>query len=238
MTTVEWCEKAREARLVPPAAAAGAAPATAPASVSSASRLFCGCCSSRGGGGGKGVGAGGAPPAPPQQHSLEVQSVVADGRIVTTTIPLPPPAAYDGGGPASASASASAPPFDPLSPTAVDLLSISEHEFATLPEGRLLPLLRAQLYAASPYSGGGGGGAWSNVTAVLGSNPLFWALPVSWSVRPRPPYAFAPHFVELRRRVMLRERWRRQDALAEVIDERYEAALKRRADAARTLVPV
>jgi hypothetical protein len=63
-----------------------------------------------------------------------------------------------------------------------------------MPEARFASILRANLYARSPFDIG----IYKNFCMVLGDNPLSWFIPVSWGVRQRPPYTFSHVFTALK----------------------------------------
>ena len=185
LTTIEWCEKVR-----PAAAAPGGPHQRQPM------------------------------PQPPSPHTpaaapeelplpqllLQLQESVSTGTLRTAAVPA--------GGVAGTSSAAAGdaptpiPRVDLLADSPLDLLAIADDDFAALPEPRFSALMRAQLYAASPYDGG----VFANMCAVLGDSAIFWLLPSRWGVRQRPPYAISPRFAAFRRRVALRETWRAENA--------------------------
>jgi len=179
LTTIEWCEKSSHARK----AAASAAAA------------------------GPSQGSGKRSPAQPASRwqppaGLHLEEYTSGGQVSKRQIDGQPGngGSFDGSGFGPGAGGA----FDPLGDGPVDLLALSDSDFATLPEQRFVPLLRAQLYAASPFDVG----AARNFAAVLGGNLFFWLLPVSWGVPERPPYAVSLRFAEFRRRVCVRDAWR------------------------------
>jgi hypothetical protein len=182
LSTIEWCEKSSHARKAAASAAAagpsqGSGPAGKRSPAQPASRW--------------------QPPA-----GLHLEEYTSGGQVSMRQIDGQPGngGSLDGSGFGPGAGGA----FDPLGDGPVDLLSLSDSDFATLPEQRFVPLLRAQLYAASPFDVG----VAQNFAAVLGSNVVFWLLPVSWGVPDRPPYAVSLRFAEFRRRVCVRDAWR------------------------------
>lgn len=191
LTTIEWCEKSSHSRktgaqqLQPPEPAIDKdGKLTAPTAASGGTA-----------GSASGAGAG-------DGQTLMLQESGADGRVTTAA---QVPSAGSGGLVTDEGT------LDRLLQTGpVALVGLPSADFILMPEARLAPLLKAQLYARSPYDVG----AWRNFKAVFGGNPLFWALPASWGVPERPPYETNPRFDRLRALAAAREDWREDESHA------------------------
>lgn len=187
LTTIEWCEKSSHSRK------AGAKDLQPPEPAIDKD----GKVSSGGASGASGASAGAG-----DGQTLMLQESGADGRVRTAA---QMPAAGSGGLVTDEGT------LDRLLQTGpVALVGLPSADFILMPEARLAPLLKAQLYSRSPYDVG----AWRNFTSIFGSNPLFWALPASWGVPERPPYETNPRFDKLRSLAAAREDWREDDAHA------------------------